>query len=53
MNKYALTVENLTKIYSDSKNGKDVVALKNLNFKVKWSRENYFSKYTGWYSSKN
>ncbi len=35
MNKYALTVENLTKIYSDSKNGKDVVALKNLNFKVK------------------
>ncbi len=35
MNKYALTVENLTKIYSDSKNKKENKALNNLNFQVK------------------
>ena len=35
MSKYALTVENLTKIYSDSKNKKDNKALNNLNFQVK------------------
>ena len=35
MNKYALTVENLTKIYFDSKNRKNTPALNNLNFKVK------------------
>ena len=34
MNKYALTVENLTKIYSDSKNKKDNKALCDLNFEV-------------------
>ena len=34
MNKYALTVENLTKIYSNSKNKKDNKALSDLNFKV-------------------
>ena len=35
MSKYALTVENLTKIYFDSKNKKNAPALNNLNFKVK------------------
>jgi ABC-2 type transport system ATP-binding protein len=35
MNKYALTVENLTKIYSDSKNKKENKALNDLNFQVK------------------
>ena len=35
MNKYALTVENLTKIYWDSKNKKENKALNNLNFQVK------------------
>ena len=34
MKKIALTVENLTKIYFDSKNKKENVALNNLNFKV-------------------
>ena len=34
MNKYALTVENLTKVYSDFKNKKESKALNNLNFKV-------------------
>jgi len=35
MNKYALTVENLTKVYSDSKSKKENKALNNLNFQVK------------------
>ncbi len=35
MNKYALTVENLTKVYSDSKNKKENKALNNLSFEVK------------------
>jgi len=35
MNKYALTVENLTKIYSDSKNKKENKALNDLNFQVR------------------
>jgi ABC-2 type transport system ATP-binding protein len=35
MNKYALTVENLTKVYSDSKNKKENKALNDLNFQVK------------------
>ena len=35
MNKNALTVENLTKVYSDSKNKKENKALNNLNFEVK------------------
>ena len=35
MSKYALTVENLTKIYSDSKNKKENKALNNLSFQVK------------------
>ena len=35
MNKYALTVENLTKIYLSSKNKKENKALNNLNFQVK------------------
>ena len=35
MNKYALTVENLTKVYSDSKIKKENKALNNLNFQVK------------------
>ena len=35
MSKYALTVENLTKVYSDSKNKKENKALNNLNFQVK------------------
>ena len=35
MNKYALTVENLTKVYSVSKNKKENNALNNLNFQVK------------------
>ncbi len=35
MNKFALTVENLTKVYSDSKNKKENKALSNLNFQVK------------------
>ncbi len=34
MNKYALTVENLTKVYSGSKNKKENKALNNLNFQV-------------------
>ena len=34
MNKFALTVENLTKVYSDSKNRKENKALRNLNFQV-------------------
>ena len=34
MNKYALTVENLTKVYSDSKNKKENQALNDLNFQV-------------------
>tara|TARA_Y100000768_G_scaffold379560_1_gene355472 strand:+ start:16 stop:945 length:930 start_codon:yes stop_codon:yes gene_type:complete len=34
MNKFALTVENLTKIYSSSKSKKENKALNNLNFKV-------------------
>ncbi len=34
MNKFALTVENLTKIYSNSKSKKENKALNNLNFKV-------------------
>ena len=35
MNKYALTVENLTKIYPDSRNKKENKAINNLNFQVK------------------
>ena len=35
MNKHALTVENLTKVYSDSKNKKENKALNDLNFQVK------------------
>ena len=35
MNKYALTVENLTKVYSDSKNKKENKALNDLNFQVR------------------
>ena len=35
MNKYALTVENLTKIFSDHKNKKENKALNNLSFQVK------------------
>ena len=35
MNKYALTVENLTKVYSNSKNKKENKALNDLNFQVK------------------
>ena len=35
MNKYALSVENLTKVYSDSKNKKENKALNNLNFQVR------------------
>ena len=35
MNKYALTVENLTKVYSDSKNKKENKALNDLNFEVR------------------
>ena len=35
MNKFALTVENLTKIYSNSKNKKQNKALNELNFNVK------------------
>ena len=35
MNKYALTVENLTKVYSDSKNKKENTALNDLTFQVK------------------
>ena len=35
MNKYALTVENLTKVYSDSKNKKENKALNSLSFQVK------------------
>ncbi len=35
MGKYALTVENLTKVYSDSKNKKENKALNDLNFQVK------------------
>jgi len=34
MHKYALTVENLTKVYSDSKTKKENKALNDLNFKV-------------------
>ena len=35
MNKFALTVENLTKIFSDTKNKKENKALNKLNFQVK------------------
>ena len=35
MNKFALTVENLTKVYSDSKNKKENKALNDLNFQVR------------------
>tara|TARA_B100000941_G_scaffold229768_1_gene172147 strand:- start:1299 stop:2228 length:930 start_codon:yes stop_codon:yes gene_type:complete len=35
MSKFALTVENLTKIYSNSKNKKQNIALNELNFEVK------------------
>ena len=35
MNKFALTVENLTKIYSKSKTKKDNKALNELNFEVR------------------
>ena len=35
MNKFALTVENLTKIYSNSKSKKENKAINNLSFKVK------------------
>ena len=35
MDKYALTVENLTKVYSESKNKKENKALNDLNFQVK------------------
>ncbi len=35
MNKYALTVENLTKVYSDSKNKKENKALNDLSFQIK------------------
>ena len=35
MNKFALTVENLTKIYSNSKSNKQNTALNELNFKVR------------------
>ena len=38
MDKYALTVENLTKIYSNSKNKKVNKALDNLNFQVREGR---------------
>ena len=34
MNKFALTVENLTKIYSNSKNKKQIKALNEINFEV-------------------
>ena len=34
MSKFALTVENLTKVYLDSKNQKENKALNDLNFKV-------------------
>ena len=34
MNKFALTVENLTKIYSNSKNKKQNKALNEINFEV-------------------
>jgi len=34
MNKLALTVENLSKIFKNSKNQKEIIALNNLNFKV-------------------
>ena len=34
MNKLALTVENLSKIFKNSKNQKENIALNNLNFKV-------------------
>ena len=44
MNKYALTVENLTKVYSDFKNKKENRALNNLNFLEQGgSRDNYCS----------
>ena len=35
MNKFALTVENLSKIYSDNKNKKEIKALNGLNLEVK------------------
>ena len=35
MNKFALTVENLTKVFSNSKNKKENKALNNLNFEVR------------------
>ena len=35
MNKFALVVENLTKIYADTKKKKENKALNNLNFQVK------------------
>ena len=35
MDKFALTVENLTKIFSDTKNKKENKALNKLNFQVK------------------
>ena len=63
MNKYALTVENLTKVYSDSKNKKENKALNNLNFQVKQGEvfgllgpngpEDNFFKYFGWNCFKN
>jgi len=34
MNKLALSVENLSKIFKNSKNQKEIIALNNLNFKV-------------------
>ena len=35
MSKFALTVENLTKIYLNSKNKKQIKALNELNFQVR------------------
>ena len=44
MNKYALTVENLTKVYSDSKNKKENKALNDLNFQVPGHSKKYCQK---------
>ena len=47
MDKYALTVENLTKIYSNSKNKKENKALNNLNFQVQ-ARRNFWFTWSKW-----
>ena len=44
MDKYALTVENLTKIYSNSKNKKVNKALDNLNFQVREGEGLWFAR---------